>query len=295
MEFAPRSSDVMKNPERGLARGVIRETTFDKAKDTRLPDFLRLSPHTGVQFRPTEKVVYRKVFGEGVVAVPLWTGEMVSWETDEQLENNEFTPVSISPKKKRRGGSSGENIIPSGFYFTGSENGWYATDMTSTQDTQVFIVGVEIVARKDDPDGAALISLAHEMGHLEIMRREDDRLLAQAAEATDSSLLPKRAKIVSYASHMIDALSRSFSADFSSRRAMFDTMRNSRAVDSSMRLFHERHAWADGFGRLRRSPFIRHEMFLLGTESLSDFAKRCLETYAHARNERRFTHGFRNG
>jgi len=273
------------SPETNIETGVMLETTLEKSRSTTLPDFLQLSDTVGIVFMRTGATFLKRGYF-GPEMVDLYDGTLVTWESEEDLQNSHFVKIVEDTNSSRP-------VIPENVLFIGSENGWFAHDaQLDYPDSQFFVIGVR---PEELPDGAPLASLVHELGHTFIMSEKEDLALAQAAKNNDAGRLPKRLQSRYYGGYLREHILASVEGEnvkLNTKHDMYEAMGKSRGIDKGIRLFHERHAWSSGFEFLRSNTKLAEEMVRIGKTKLVKYAQRCLDTYARGFFEQRFVNGF---
>jgi len=300
--------DQMRAAEVGLERGLMREITFEEAQDVRLPSFVQLSPRIGMCFASSRKFITRHDRMGGSRAVELFEGQLVKlpkllsekkidklvgkeWQSVEEMD----LAIDESGVKKIKA-LEGKPIL-----FAGSLNGNYARDGRledpENPDYKFAVVGIDISPERQIEDGSGLLSIAHERGHEGIFMSFEDRAYVDGSYHLDRKLLGKigRKSINMYAERFKRNGFWNLSQALIENR-VYDTqgfygLLIDRNFDREFRLYHERHAWADGFRFLRRDKDLHDELQRIGNGKAVAYAQRCLQSYTDGYEDSRFTKG----
>ncbi|MCB9813232.1 MAG: hypothetical protein H6772_02380 [Pseudomonadales bacterium] len=180
--------------------------------------------------------------------------------------------------------------------FTGSNSGFFMHDPAWVGiDSDYYVVGIN--PRELQADIRRQIATYHELGHAEIVDHGYDTQLLKGSTTMKDKDLPAISMIKAYAKKVKDAL---IGARYDIEKIknititpqiLFALMNDDTEIDSSIRLFHERNAWAGG------DKLIRKHKFPIGFEkksSLREYSQFCLETYARYYSEAKFTKGMRD-
>jgi len=180
--------------------------------------------------------------------------------------------------------------------YTGTSNGFYAHDPImigkSSRDYPFYVVGIQPYELKENMGKIAAVW--HENGHVYIFDEDLDIQLLQAAVTLRKGDLPPVALGLRYGEYLARSISEGERTKL--RNLVLDRYLLSQfeaanyQVRNAMSLFHERNAWAAGawIVRLKKLPTgFTH------SSSYFDYAKLCLESYAHHRHDDKFVKGWR--
>lgn len=177
-------------------------------------------------------------------------------------------------------------------YFTGTIGSFYAHDprMNGKEDN-FYVVGVD--SHRLEESQKNILAVGHELGHALIMDDDGDLKLLQSAVTLNLRDLPQYTGILKYGNDLLRFFPESLrkSKTKFDRKLMFDLMGADRKIDKSMRLFHERFAWAAGL------LLLRGRSLPSGCEnpgSILKYVNYCLDSYANYYGDRRFSKGLRN-
>lgn len=229
---------------------VMEEIEIDRAQPLDLPTQI-VWPDSRLEFAPLKQTYDLMVDFEDL-KFPLYTGKLVY-----RLSNGMERVLDLSHQTANR---------PT--VFTGSRHGFFAHDpRKSKRSEEFYLVGVEPHTLLSDQ--RRLVSIYHELGHVEIYDRDEDVKLLHAAQQHDAAQLPGRAGIEAYMKTLADADDE------------WDKARG-------MSIFHERFAWAGG---LQLSHRVGAPLGFREPQSALTYAKYCLSTYARFHNDQRFVRG----
>ena len=298
---------LMSSAETGIEKGFMREVTFEEAQNMRLPSFVQIAPRTGICFVSSGKFITRHYPMGGQQAVELFEGRLVKLPRlfakgkKEILSDKEWRDVHEMEKAIQKAGVKemaalkGKPVL-----FAGSLNGNYARDgryESPTDPSYNFaVVGIDINPDRHIEDGSGLLAIAHELGHANIFLSGEDRMYVDATYHRDRARLGRnRQQIGEYAARFKHNGFWNFS-QYQIENNIYDIKKfyqflTDNAFDKEFRIYHERHAWADGFRLLRRDKDLHKELQRIGNRKAVAYAQRCLETYRIGYEDPRFTHG----
>lgn len=177
--------------------------------------------------------------------------------------------------------------------FTGTKNGFYAHDPLILGKTDPFyLVGIQPYELEERM--SELSAIWHELGHVGIFHANADTDLAQAAISLEEEDLPAVANAIAYGNHLAAVLPERIRRQQPNvdRHLLFQLMGGNHQVNESVRLFHERNAWAGGIQLARGRGYPTG---FQNPESYFAYAKLCLLSYANHFNDRKFVTGWKTG
>lgn len=298
---------LMSSAEAGIEKGFMREVTFDEAQDARLPSFVQLSPRIGMCFVRSGKFITQRDKMGGSRAVELFEGQLIklppllSEKKIDKLTDKEWKTIEeMELAIKNSGVKKINRLNRKPVLFAGSLNGNYARDgryeSPADPSYNFAVVGIDINPDRHIEDGSGLLAIAHELGHANIFLSGEDRMYVDATYHRDRARLGRnRQQIGEYAARFKHNGFWNFS-QYQIENNIYDIKKfyqflTDNAFDKEFRIYHERHAWADGFRLLRRDKDLHKELQRIGNRKAVAYAQRCLETYRIGYEDPRFTHG----
>ena len=251
----------------------FREITIDEADPVDLRDITWTRNQAGISFEQVG--TYRKKRFGNSEQYNLYMASSQHLDPDGQSRQTDLTNIS---SKKR-------------ILFTGSRNGFFMHDPAWVGvDADFYVVGVNPFELEEDIKQHA--GTYHEIGHVLIVDCGFDAALLRAAVELERKHLPAVAMSLAYGIDLATSISEQSRTNMKGKqldsRALIELMVDEPRVDDSLRLFHERNAWAAGM-RLQR----QHN-FPTGFEekrSVAKYARCFLETYVASYADRRFVEG----
>lgn len=261
----------------GSEISAFKEITIDDTAPTELTNIWWSAYNAGISFENVGN--YSRVQYGLEVAHPLYIAVARYTDSNGQIQTRDFTAVT---KGKR-------------CLFTGSNTGFFMHNPAwKGLDTDFYVIGVDQWELQRDI--RKNIAIYHELEHAVLADLGYDVQLLTASAQNSDEKLPPVAKIQAYSRRMRTALEGSrFSVNKIGQsqitpELLFALMEADFDIDSNMRLFHERNAWAGGIRLQKEHQFPSGFRSKLSTLTYAQF---CLETYARAYSDNSFTHGVR--
>jgi len=260
----------------GKTQSRFVEVDYDRATHVPLPAHI-VWPTARLSFQEVGRYVMHERFG-GRSNAHLYTGHL---EYSDKNGEARKSPLSLMT-------SSDKPVL-----FTGTTNGFYAHDpLAAGREDQFYVVGLQVDELIENM--ARISAMWHELGHVSLYHTDADTKLLAAAISMREADLPHVALAKRYGSELAHALPYGIRegqpAPHVTRSDLTDVRIRSQAVDTLIRIFHERNAWAAGMRLVRKNDYPTG---FDDAASYFKYARYCLATYDRAHNERRFAKGWR--
>lgn len=264
--------EVLETCIEGKVESTFGEVDIDQASHIPLPNHIKW-PGVRLSFQKVGTYPFRMRF-RTTENIPLYSGKIVY---KDGTNTQHVSPLSLLISQEKP------------VLFTGTTNGFYAHDpLMAGKDLPFYVVGLDVEELSQQM--SRLSALWHELGHVVLFDSDADIQLLHAALTLNADNLPNIAASFLYANDLVSSLPPLSSQpnEYLTRQQLFELGSRSYRTDKSIRLFHERNAWAAGM------HLVNIHQYPIGFEKKSsflDYARFCLATYARYYEDRRFTEG----